>query len=340
MTSYKLSRRAISAIVAILLVLLLLPLLDLSNYWISFLVYCFTYSALGGCWNLIGGYAAQISWCHAAFVSIGAYTSFLSVINFEISPYIGIVLGALISMVFAGFVGMISFRLRGVFFSLCTIAFSEIVRLFIAWQKDFTKGNNGLIIIYKGNSLKNLTFETDIPFYYIMLFLLAAVTTISFFLNRSKTGYYLRAIRADEDAAESLGIQTSQIKLKAFVASAGLTSVVGSFYAFFISYIDPTSVCGLDLSTKIGAIAIVGGMGTVWGPVIGGFVLFALTEGATAVFGSSGATMLPYGLVLVIIMIFRPGGIISFFQPSRDGGKPLLQRFLIRKKAKKSAGGE
>lgn len=306
--------------------ILLIPFMGLSNYWITFFVYCYFYAALGSAWNLIGGYGAQVSWCHAAFVCIGSYTSFIGYNTYSINPWICILLGMILCALTAFFIGFISFRLRGVFFSLSTIAFSEIVRLAVAWQKDFTGGYNGMYIIYRGSNFWNLTFKNDIPFYYISFGLVLIVTIISYWLKKSKYGYYLHAIRSDEDAALSIGIESYKVKSNVFILSAVLTCLIGSIYSFFITYIDPNSVGNLDLSTKIGAIAIVGGLGTVAGPIFGAFALFALSELSNKLFGTSGATMLPYGLALILVIMFRPNGISSFFikNTNSPGGTSLI----------------
>lgn len=311
----------------LLAMLCALPLVAKSNYLISVAVSCCTFACLGTAWNIIGGYGSQISWCHASFVAIGAYTSYLMFAHFQVSPWVSMLLGAVISALFAFFIGYVSFRLRGPFFSLCTIAFAEITRCILLYWKDLTKGANGLVVTYKGANLRNLQFTNDIPFFYLMLLLLIVCLFISWRIKESKQGHYLRAIKSDEDAAESLGINTSNIKLVAFVISAALTSIIGTIYAFFLTYIDPTSMAGLDLSIKIGSMSIVGGIGTLWGPVIGAFVLVTLTEIANILLGTSGSGILLYGLALIIVTIFRPDGIISFF--TKNNAKTSLWNKLV-----------
>ena len=299
-------------------ILILLPQFAKNNYLISVGVTFCTYAALGTVWNIIGGYAGQISWCHASFLTIGAYSSYLLKIYFGISPWIGLLFGVVISLIAALIIGSISFRLSGTFFSLVTISFSEIVRVLLLWKKDITKGANGLFITYHQDSWVELTFRSDKVFYYLMLGILVGCLVAVWKLEHSKIGYYLRAIKADQNAAETLGIETHKIKLQAFLISAAMSSAIGTIYAFFLTYIDPATVGAIDVSTKIGSMAIVGGLGTLFGPLIGAAVLIPITELANALLGSLGSGMLLYGLILIIIVAFRPAGLISFFTKNKD----------------------
>ena len=320
----RVSIRTILILLGIIILLCFFPAVAPSNYIICVGVTFCTFACLGTAWNIIGGYAGQISWCHSSFVAIGAYTSFILFRNFGISPWLGMIVGAAISLVAALIIGSVSFRLRGPFFSLTTIAFAEIVRVYLLFAKPLTKGAEGLVITYKGQSFVNLMFKKDDAFFYLMLVLLVIFVFISWRVKNSKTGYYLRALCADEDAAQSLGIKTHRVKLRAFVISAIMTSVVGTIYAFFLAYIDPASVSAMDLATKIGTMAIVGGSGTLFGPVIGAAILVPFSEVANILLGSSGSGMLLYGLILILIIIFRPGGIISLFTET-EGSGPLAK---------------
>jgi branched-chain amino acid transport system permease protein len=296
------------------------PLFINDNYILSVGVTFCVFAGLGTSWNLIGGYAHQICWCQAAFLAIGAYTSFLLYNLCGITPWLGMPIGMAISAVAAVIIGSVSFRLRGPFFSLTTIAFGELVRIFLLYKKDLTKGANGLVVTFRSDSFLNMTFRSDRSYYYILLALLIISVAIAWYVEKSRLGYYLRAIRADEDAVRSLGINSNVVKLKAFVISACIASAIGTVYAFFLSYIDPASVGGLDLSTKIGSMAIVGGMGTLSGPLLGAAVLVPMSELANKLLGTSGSGMLLYGLLLIIVFLFRPKGIRSFF------GKHIFSR--------------
>lgn len=312
-------------------VFILIPLLTNNNFIISTLTYCFVFAGFGVAWNLIGGYGAQISWCHSAFVAIGAYTGYLMYLKTGLSPFAAIPVGMLVSLGVATVIGYGTFRLRGAFFSLATIAFAEIVKIVLLYFADFTGGARGISIPYKGSSFLDLTFKNDIPFYYIMFGVMAAVLLITWLFERSKTGRYLGAIKGDEDAAISLGIKTFRTKLTAFQLSAVICSGIGTIYAFFLTYIDPLNICGIDLSIKIGICAIIGGLGTLWGPVLGAFLIIILTQVTSEYLGAiGGASLMLYGLIMVLIVIFRPAGIISFFVKDTEGNESVIG--MIKKK--------
>lgn len=301
-----------------LALLAVLPLFGVINYYVVLLVNCMAYAIFGIAWNIIGGYGAQISWCSSTFVAIGAYTNYIAFTNFGISPFVTLPLGMILSFIMATFIGSSTFRLRGAYFSIATIAFAEAFRSFIQHFADWTKGTAGIYVTFKRESLLDLTFRNDTPFYFIMLVLLGAAVLFTGWFTRSKTGYYLSAIKGDEDAAESLGIETFKIKLRAFQVSAVMMSVAGCFYGSFLTYISPDSTVSFDLSIKIGVVAILGGIGTLWGPVIGAFIIIPLIETASVLLGAKGSSNVLYGLLLILIVIFRPKGVISILDTLRE----------------------
>jgi len=318
---------------------LILPLFIQSNYIISVAVTCFLYSCFGVCWNMISGYGGQISWCHAVFVSIGAYTTILMNNKLGWSPFIAIPVSMAIALAVSTVIGKISFRYRGPFFSITTIAFAEIVRVLLMNFRDFTGGSAGITRPYLGASFWNLMFENDKPFYYISFVLLALVVFITYRFEKSKTGYYLKAIKGDEDAAISLGIKTSRVKLTAFQLSAVLTAAIGVFYAAFINYVQPNTVCGMDFSVKIGSVVIVGGLGTVWGSMVGAFILIPLIELANVILGAQGGSQLLYGLALIAVVIIQPKGVIYLFskesrQAAKERGEKLLGKLFKTRRQK------
>lgn len=298
----------------LLAILLIIPSAINNNYLITILVNCMAFAIFGLAWNIIGGYGGQISWCSAAFVAIGAYTNYIFSVDFALSPFITMPLGMALSYIMATAIGYGTFRLHGAYFSIATIAFAESLRSAIQYFSDFTKGTAGIYVTYRGNNLWALTFASDRPFYYIMLALLVLTLFFCYRFTLSKTGYYLNCIKGDEIAAESLGIETFKIKLKAFQISAMMMSVAGCFYASFLTYISPASTCSLDLSIKVGVVAIIGGIGTLWGPVLGAFIIIPLIEIAGILLGKFGSSNLLYGLVLILIVIFRPTGVLSLLE--------------------------
>lgn len=319
------------------IVLAILPVFVKNKFIISTFVYTFLFACFGVAWNIIGGYGAQISWCHAAFAACGAYTSYLSYYYLGLSPFVTMPLGMVIAYLMATLIGGGTFRLHGSFFSLSTIAFAEILKICLLHFKDFTGGSSGRWIAYDGDNFWKLSFGTDVPFYYISLILMILIVAITAFFHKTKIGYYLGAIKGDEDAATTLGIETINVKLRAFQISAVMTSVVGTVYAFFLTYIDPYCMCSLDLSVKIGMTAIVGGVGTLWGPVLGAFVLQPLTQLTNTLFSNiSGASMLMYALILILVVLFKPAGLITIFDKNERSSKGLAAK--IKRLAGKSQG--
>ncbi|NLD58937.1 MAG: branched-chain amino acid ABC transporter permease [Clostridiales bacterium] len=302
----------------LLLIMALIPALVTSNYLITILVNCMAFAIFGLSWNIIGGYGAQISWCSAAFVAIGAYVNFILTNEAGISPFLTLPLGMALSYAMATVIGYGTFRLRGAYFSIATIAFAETLRAAVQYFKPLTKGTAGIYLTYRGANFWHLTFPNDRPFYFIMLILLVLTLFFTYRFTVSKTGYYLSCIKGDEIAAESLGIETFKVKLRAFQVSAMMMSVAGCFYASFLTYISPASTCSFDLSIKIGVVAIIGGIGTLWGPVLGAFIIVPLIELAAKLLGASGSSNVLYGLMLVLIVIFRPKGVLPLLTALYD----------------------
>lgn len=316
-------------IIAVLV--LIIPIFTTGNYIISNLVNCMFFAAMAGCWNIIGGYGGQVSWCHASFVAMGAYANFIMSTEFGLSPFLSIPAGMILAAFIAAVIGYSTFRLHGPYFSIATIACGEAIRVLIQFFDSVTKGAAGIYTTYKKDDFFALTFSNDVPFYYISFTVLLMVVVVTYLFTKSKTGYCLSAIKGNETAAESLGIETFKVKLKAFVLSAMMASLVGCFYASFLTYIAPTSTASFDLSMKIGVIAIVGGVATLWGPVIGGFIVILLIEATSVLFGSAGGSQMIYGLLLMLVIIFRPEGIISLFHRGRGAKRKRQIRFLQKK---------
>jgi len=326
------------AILAGLAILLILPFFITSNYIIAVLVNCMAFAVFAVAWNIIGGYGNQVSWASAAFVAVGAYTNFIMAIQFGISPFLSLPIGMVLSYALATFIGYGSFRLRGAYFAIATIAFAEAFRSIIQIRqlREVTRGTIGLFITYRGNDFWRLSFSNDRPFYYMFIVLLALSLLFCNWFVKSKTGYYLSCIKGDEDAAESLGIETFKIKLRAFQASAVMMSVGGAFYASFLTFISPASTASFNLSIMIGIAAIIGGVGTLWGPVLGAFIIVPLIEIAGILLGAAGASNVLYGLLLVVMVMFRPGGLITFLYALRD---KIRKRAMSKQSAAGGKGG-
>jgi len=272
----------------------------------------FLFAAVAAAWDLIGGYAGQLSLGHAAFFAIGSYTSVLLLQLSGLTPIIGGLLGAALAALVALGIGYVVFRFRGVFFAMTTIALAEIFRALLLHFQSLTQGDNGLALPFKGERPLDLMFRSEVPFYFIALGLLVGTLWLTAAMRRSRIGYYLRAIRDDQDAAESLGVSSRRAKLFAFVLSAALTALVGTVYAFDIGFINPDSTASLALSIQIAIMAIVGGVGTLAGPVLGAGVIIALTQLTNATLGArGGASTALYGLLVVFTVLIQPAGLMA-----------------------------
>jgi branched-chain amino acid transport system permease protein len=283
----------------------------------------FLYAALAQAWNILGGYAGQISLGNAAFVGIGAYCSTVMLVNWNISPWIGMLVGAVLASIFAIVVGYPMFRLGGHYFAIATIALAEILLIMIAnW--NYVGGAVGLSVPFvrgpdrrPADSWTFLQFNSSrVPYYFIALGLAVVATIAVLAVDRSKLGYYFRAIRNDQAAARSLGVHVVKYKLIAIVISAALTAIAGSFYAQYLLFIDPDTTMRLDLSVLIALVAILGGVGTVAGPLVGAVVMIPLSEYARSYLGGGGGALdlVLYGALIVIISVFEPNGLIAIWR--------------------------
>lgn len=302
---------------------ILFPLVGTNQYIVRVLMEVFFFAAMGNAWNIIGGFGRQTSWASSIFFAVGGYTSILMFTRYgEVSPWISVFIGMAIAGVIALVVGWPCFRLRGVFFSIATIASATIFRQFLIYFEDFTGGSLGLTFkIRQGNSLWNLNFESENPFYYIALIWMLITIGIVVYIERSKLGYYLKAICEDQDAAESLGIKASKVKMQAFLISCMMLSFTGTLYVFKTGFADPNTLASHDMAIRIGIVAILGGMGYIWGPTLGAFISVPLLELSNAYlqdYGGGVAGWAIYGLLIILIVLFRPNGVISFWDDFQE----------------------
>ncbi len=293
----------------------------LSPYAVHVLVLVAFFAFLGTAWNVLGGYAGQFSFGHSAFFGIGAYTSTLLLVRAGVSPWLGLWAGGALAAGFGCFAGYLAFRygLRGPYFALVTLAFAELLRL-LAVNWPAVGGPLGILIPLPagGDSWARLQFRDKLPYYYVMLALLGAVLALTYRLERSRLGYALAAVRENEDAAEASGVDTLGSKLAAMAASAFLTALGGTFYAQYYSFIDPTLTFGVAVSVEILLRPIVGGPGTLLGPLLGSLVLTPLSEVTRWLLrGRAGVDVMLYGAVLVLVISFLPRGLAGGFRPRR-----------------------
>jgi branched-chain amino acid transport system permease protein len=281
---------------------LLLPLIIQSDYTLQILFRVFLFAALGLAWNLVGGYAGQLSLGHAAYFGVGAYSlALLSRVG--IPPWIALLLGVVLAVFSATIIGSVSFRLRGPYFALCTIAFAEVLRLIAKNLPDVTGGDVGtqVPLLFTQSSIK--------AFYLAGVLLTAIALALTAWIERSKFGYYLMAIREDEDTAMSVGINTARYKLWVLLISAAITAIGGALYASLFLFIVPDQVISMEISIEIAIVAMLGGAGTLFGPVIGSIVLETASEIFKNVFKE--AHLLIYGVLVVLVVLFLPEGIVG-----------------------------
>ena len=306
------------------LVAALAPVGISSKFYLDVLTLIFFTAYIGQSWNILGGYAGQFSFGGVMFFGTGAYTSSILLITFGIPPIFGIFVAVLMGAFLGFLVGYLSFRsgLRGSYFALITLAFAELLRV-LANSVEFTGGGVGLFLTY-APGLKNLQFVSPTGFYYFSLFLLVISLAIALWLERSRFGAQLVAIRENEEAAEALGIDTLKCKLYAIMIMGGMGGAAGTFYAQKYLYIDPPISYSIALSVEMLLVSIVGGLGTVFGPLIGSVVLHVVNEVARHFIDTPGLSLIVYGVILIFIISYLPNGLVGLFRRSRgkkeDGG--------------------
>ena len=303
------------AVVLLAAGLLLYPLVLSGPFYrdigVTFLLAAISASA----WNIVGGYAGQVSVGHSMFFGFGAYTPLMVYTLWGWPPVAGIPLGIVLSIVLALVIGTPTFRLTGHYFSMATIAVAELIRIFVGtW--DFVGAAIGLQGPATGRAWWDLTFRSELPYYYIFLAVLAVVLVVTAMFERRRFGYYLRAIKASERAARSLGVPVWRTKMQALVLSAVFTSVAGSLYVIKTGFIDPDSGFGILISVQMVIVAALGGAGILFGPLVGALILIPLQSATNTWFGGggSGLTYILYGGIIVLISRFEPGGLFEMWR--------------------------
>ena len=286
----------------------------LAPQYVHILIMIFLFTIMGQGWNILGGYAGQFSFGHALFFGLGAYTSTLMFIHWGLSPWIGMFFSCFIGIMMGLFIGYLSFRygLTGPFFALIMLAFAEIFHMIsISWKA--VGAALGLLIPLKGTSFVFMQFIDKKPFYFITLWMMVGSLYLIWRIEKTRMGLYFLAVREDSDAAGALGVNAFRYKMIAMMISAGLTSIGGTIYAQYLLYIDPDMTFGVLNSVEIMIRPIIGGPGTVLGPLLGSLVLTPLAEFTRLVFQSySGVYLMIYGMILVAVIIFLPDGLIGF----------------------------
>jgi branched-chain amino acid transport system permease protein len=311
MTKWRAANPA-SLILQILLVgaPLAIVLVTSDNALLDSLTQVLIWAALALSWNILGGYARQISVGHVAFFGIGAYTSTLLALRFGLSPWIGMFAGGALAAAVGTLLGLATFRLRGPFFTMATIAFAEVVRILAVNLRSVTRGSEGLSIDSTPDPAQ-FVFGSLRSYVLVTWGLMLVVFLVSKYLDNSKTGMRLRAMREDEDAARALGIHTFRLRIGVLAASAFFTALCGTFYAQYLLMIDPDSVLGVDSSLQMALMAVVGGIGSAVGPVLGTYLVVPFGQILRAQLGSSlaGLHLVIYGLGLVLVLYKLPNGL-------------------------------
>src|SRR4051794_9953557 len=266
-------------------------------------------------WNLLGGYAGQVSVGHAVYFGAGAYSSLVVFNQWGWPPIAGAPIGVVVSMALGAVVGTPTFRLRGHYFSMATIAAAELVRI-LAANWPLVGAAVGLMGPPVPRTVWDLSFISPVPYHYLFLAVLMVLLALTWWMTRSRMGYYLAAIRGGDRAARSLGVPVLRYKLYALLLSAAFTSLAGSLYAVMVGFADPDSALGILISVKMVIVAALGGAGTLLGPLVGAIILIPLEETTNAIFGGGGTgiTFIVYGAIIVVVARFQPSGMAALWQ--------------------------
>jgi branched-chain amino acid transport system permease protein len=302
---------------ALLAMLAILPsMLGGRPFELRLLTIILLYATMGQAWNILGGYAGQTSIGHGLFFGLGAYTSTLAALHLGLNPWLGSLLAIVVSATAGTLIGLPCFRLRNHYFVIATLIVAEsIYLLFSEWS--FVGAAIGLELPLRPAGYLNFVFHRNkVGYCYIALAALTLVTLFVVWMERSKVGYVLKAIRDDEEAARSLGFSPLRYKLLAMAISASILGFCGTFYAQYVLLVDPPSVLAGSISVIIALIPIFGGIGTVAGPIIGSIVLITISEYSRVYFSGGGRNvdLMIYGALIMIIAAYCPGGIMSLLQ--------------------------
>jgi branched-chain amino acid transport system permease protein len=315
-------RRELLVAGIVLVLLALLPLVVHDVYFQNLIILTILFAGLAQAWNVLGGYCGQISLGHALYFGIGGYVSTLLFVRAGLPPTFGMVAGGIVGALAALLVGWPCFRLSGHYYAIATVVVGEIgYLLFLNW--DFVGGASGVYVPFTGHSLINLQFRVSkLPWHYVALGFAAIAWLTAFLVEGSRWSYSWRAIKDDVIAARSLGVRVFPSKMAAAGISGFLTAMGGAIYAQYVGYIDPDSVMAGSLSILIALPAVLGGVGTLWGPLIGSAVLIPLSELSRSYLGGSGSgvDLMLYGALITGVALARPQGLVSLIGVKRRSG--------------------
>lgn len=294
------------------LLLAAVPLVVRNAFVHDVMILTLLWAAAASAWNIAGGYAGQISIGHAAFFGIGAYTSSILFVDLGVTPWLGMIVGAILAALFAVLISVVCFRLRGPFFILATLAFAEVLRVLALNWRSLTRGSYGLEVTFR-ESAANFMFAGKRPYTYLALLLAAGMVALVRGLERAPLGYRLVATREEEDAAEAMGIDTFRAKVIGMALSALLTALAGSFYAQYFLFLEPGQIFSFEVSIQLPLICVIGGIGTAVGPLLGALLIVPFSELLRAWLGgaASGLYLSVYALVLILVVLFMPEGLVG-----------------------------
>ncbi len=307
--------------IVVLVIFAVLPLPIKDVYTQNLIILTILYAGLAQAWNILGGYCGQISLGHAVYFGIGGYVSTMLFVNAGIPPTLGLFAGGVVGGLAALLVGWPCFRLSGHYYAIATVVVGEIAHLlFLNW--DFVGAATGIYVPFHGTSWINLSFRiTKLPFHYLALTFAAATWIVAWIIEGSRWGYAWRAVRDDVVAARSLAVRVFPSKMAAAAISGFFTGVGGAIYAQYVGYIDPDSVFGSNFSILIALPAVLGGVGTLWGPVVGAIILIPTSELTRSYLGGAGGVdLMIYGGLIVLVALLRPTGLVSLLGLRKKAG--------------------
>ena len=303
---------------AVFAVVAALPWFVKDIYLQNVLILTLMYAALSQSWNILGGYCGQISLGHALYFGVGAYVTTVLFVKYGVNPWLGMGLGGVLAALLAMALGYPCFRLKGHYYSIATIVIAEIA-LLLVHNWDYVGAALGLQWPFNPDSWATLQFARDkLPYFYFALGLLIVTWLVTYVIEESRWGYWWRAVKDNPEAAQSLGVTVFESKMAAAAISAFFTAIGGAFYAAFVAYIDPDSVMAFRFSLLFALPAVLGGIGTLWGPAVGAAILIPLTEITRSYAGGSGSglDLIIYGALIVFVALLKPEGILSLFHRS------------------------
>jgi branched-chain amino acid transport system permease protein len=292
----------------------LAPVVVRDAYLLDGLILILLWGSAAAAWNVAGGYAGQVSLGHSVFFGLGAYSAALCGTRWDLSPWIGLLVGAVLATAVGFVIGFLSNRLRGPYFVLVTIAFSQVLLIVASRTRGFTAGSEGIPVPFRPG-FWTLGIADKRVWVYLVLGLAVGLYLAEIYLERSRRGYQLAAVREDEDAALSLGVPARRLKVAAIAASAAFTAVGGALWAQYVGFVDPFYVFSVDLSVRFALGAVLGGIGTALGPFLGAALITILETYLRARFGGIGAGLVGiyliiYGVALILMMRFAPQGVV------------------------------